>query len=279
VNVTILGVAASAASLIAMAGDKITMPENTFMMIHNPLSWAGGNASELREVADTLDKIAEALVTTYATRTGQSTESIKTLLDAETWLSAEEAVTMGFADEITPAFKVAATYDADRIPDRIRALTVIATEATPEGDAPEGDVNEGDGETGDNSDEAITDPAYVSRASRFSEMIAKQGFSDMTNCFMLDANITTDEQMTSALEVACEVRDLCGIVGKKSLAGQFITAKVSVEDVRAKLIDAIATEDESTHTSNIPASTSKPSTEKPKAIKTADIWASRRNQS
>lgn len=58
IEVSIMGVAASAASLVAMAGDKITMSDNAFVMIHNPLCYANGNADELRDLADTLDKIA-----------------------------------------------------------------------------------------------------------------------------------------------------------------------------------------------------------------------------
>jgi ATP-dependent Clp endopeptidase proteolytic subunit ClpP len=280
VNVTVLGIAASAASLIAMAGDKITMPENTFMMIHNPLSWAGGNASELREVADTLDKIAEALVTTYVNRTGQTAESIKSLLDAETWLSAEEAVAMGFADEISPAFKVAAAFDVDRIPEYIRASVSEAAEAAEaaEADPAEADPAEADPDEADVEDTAITDPAYVSQASIFSSVIAKHGFSDMANVFLLDDKITTEGELTSALQAAVEIRDLCSVVNKRDLANGFITSKSTVADVRVKLMDALASDDESTHTSGI-ISTSKPSTEKPKATKTADIWASRRSKS
>ena len=80
VEVTVLGVAASAASLVAMAGDTIVMPENAFMMIHNPLNFAYGNADELREMADVLDKIGASLVATYANRTGLPEDEIKALI-------------------------------------------------------------------------------------------------------------------------------------------------------------------------------------------------------
>lgn len=121
ITVKVMGVAASAASIIAMAGDKIVMPENAFMMIHNPLNFAYGNADDLRDMADILDKIAASLVSTYVARTGNSEADIKSLLDAETWLNAEEAVAKGFADELEPALKIAACYDLDRLPDTVRA--------------------------------------------------------------------------------------------------------------------------------------------------------------
>ena len=82
VEVTIMGVAASAASVIAMAGDTIVMPENAFMMIHNPLNLAYGNADDLREMADVLDKIGASLIGIYAKRTGMPEDEIKALLDA-----------------------------------------------------------------------------------------------------------------------------------------------------------------------------------------------------
>lgn len=127
VEVTVMGIAASAASLVAMAGDKIVMPENSFLMIHNPLAGAYGNAAELRDMADVLDKIGASLVATYVTRTGLQEDEVKALLATDTYLSAEEAVAKGFADELQPALKVAACYDIERLPVNIRAVFAAAT--------------------------------------------------------------------------------------------------------------------------------------------------------
>lgn len=120
IEVTIMGVAASAASLVAMAGDKILMPDNAFLMIHNPWQPAVGNAAELRELADGLEKIGESLVTIYSNRSGQTPEKIRELLAAETWMTAQEAVDLGFADEISPAMPVSARFDLERIPEAVR---------------------------------------------------------------------------------------------------------------------------------------------------------------
>ena len=84
INVKVMGIAASAASLVAMAGDEIEMPENAMMMIHNPWTFAVGDADELRATADVLDKIGTSLVTTYAKRTGKDEDEIKSMLDTET---------------------------------------------------------------------------------------------------------------------------------------------------------------------------------------------------
>jgi ATP-dependent Clp endopeptidase proteolytic subunit ClpP len=127
--VDVLGVAASAASLVAMAGDKIIMPDNAFMMVHNPWGATAGNAEELRGMADTLDKIAASLIAIYAGRTGKTDDEIKALLDAETWLSAEEAVAHGFADELRPAMPIAARFELERMPEAVRNVWAQSTPA------------------------------------------------------------------------------------------------------------------------------------------------------
>jgi ATP-dependent Clp protease protease subunit len=100
IAVHIDGVAASIASVIAMAGDTICMGQGSMMMIHNAWTYTAGSAAELRKTADTLDKISGSLAETYVTRTGKTLEVIQALMDAETWLSAEECVAEGFATEV-----------------------------------------------------------------------------------------------------------------------------------------------------------------------------------
>jgi len=103
VTVYIDGLAASIASVIAMAGNKIIMPPGTMMMIHNPLLslWGSYQSGDMREMADFLDKIKESLVATYVSRcTKKTKDEIIALMDATTWMTAVDAVDMGFADEI-----------------------------------------------------------------------------------------------------------------------------------------------------------------------------------
>lgn len=102
------GVAASAASIVLMASDVIAMPEDSWLMIHNAWTMAAGNAEELRETADFLDKISSSLVNIYATRTGLEKETIVEMLDEETWLSAAEAQDLGFSDSTEKEMGVAA---------------------------------------------------------------------------------------------------------------------------------------------------------------------------
>ncbi len=100
VTVQITALAASAASVIAMAGDTIQMYPVSYMMIHNPWTFAMGDSKELRKAAKTLDVISEGLINAYQQRTGKSRDELKRLLDNETWMSAATCVEEGFADEI-----------------------------------------------------------------------------------------------------------------------------------------------------------------------------------
>lgn len=100
INIFIDGIAASAASIIAMAGDRILMPKTSMMMIHNCYTWTTGNAKELRKTADDMDKIASAYKAAYLSKIKITEEQLDKLLDDETYLTADECVEMGFADEI-----------------------------------------------------------------------------------------------------------------------------------------------------------------------------------
>jgi ATP-dependent protease ClpP protease subunit len=100
VEVTVDGIAASIASVIAMAGDTVTMGRGTEMMIHNPSGLVLGQATDMREMADLLDKLAVDLAGFYADRAGGSVDYWLGLMAAETWYSAQEAVDAGLADAV-----------------------------------------------------------------------------------------------------------------------------------------------------------------------------------
>ncbi len=93
-------IAASAASIIAMAGDKVIMPSNTLMMIHNCWTFGIGNANELRKTASDMDKIMNAVIQCYLSKVNIAEDELRNLLDAETYLTADEALEKGFCDEV-----------------------------------------------------------------------------------------------------------------------------------------------------------------------------------
>lgn len=112
VTVRVDGLAASIASIIAMSGDKIIMSPGSMMMIHKPWTLAVGDADELDKVKDVLNSIEKSMLPIYTTRTGKSEDEITELLNAETWMTAEEAVEMGFADELIEAKEKVSYSDA-----------------------------------------------------------------------------------------------------------------------------------------------------------------------
>lgn len=111
VEVHIDGLAASAASVVAMAGDKITMPKNAMMMIHNAWTIGFGNHHDLRKQADDLEKINESSVKqAYLSKNPElDIEELTNMMDQETWLAADEALELGLVDEVVQATQVAAS--------------------------------------------------------------------------------------------------------------------------------------------------------------------------
>lgn len=102
------GIAASIASVIAMAGDEIIMANGSMFMVHNPMSIVFGNSNEFRSMADRLDTVRDAFMSIYTEKTGMTDKEIISLLDAETWMTADEAISMGFATKLEQGNKIAA---------------------------------------------------------------------------------------------------------------------------------------------------------------------------
>lgn len=113
IEVDVDGVAASIASVIAMAGDEIRMADNALMMVHNPSGVAVGDAEEMRKIADLLDQVKGVIASTYAKRTGMKEAEVMQMMTEETWMTAAEAQDKGFADVITAEQKVAACTGFD----------------------------------------------------------------------------------------------------------------------------------------------------------------------
>lgn len=105
VTVNILGLAASGASVIAMAGDKVKISKIGFLMIHNAWAVVMGNKNDLRLAADTLEQFDKAIIVAYSSKTGIDEKKISKMMDSETWLGADDAIEHGFADEMIEAKK------------------------------------------------------------------------------------------------------------------------------------------------------------------------------
>lgn len=106
ITIKVLGLAASAASIVAMAGDTVQIARAGFLMIHNAWIYAAGNRNDLREFADYLEPFDAAMADIYAARTGDEIKAIQKLMDAETWIGGSDAIDRGFADELLSSDQV-----------------------------------------------------------------------------------------------------------------------------------------------------------------------------
>jgi ATP-dependent Clp endopeptidase proteolytic subunit ClpP len=117
------GLAASMASVIALAGDEVRMAENAFFMIHHPWCLCVGNAEDMKKTAEILEKIGDAAVRTYVRKSGQSEKQIRAWMDEETWMTADEAKEAGFVSEIVTGPAVESKFDLSiysKVPDALK---------------------------------------------------------------------------------------------------------------------------------------------------------------
>ena len=136
VTVYVDGIAASMASVIAMAADEIIMSDTAMMMIHDPETMTGGNSTALRADASKLDKVSQQLAGIYSRRTGLPVSRIAAMMAAETWMTADEARTAGFANRTSPGLRMAAignlaAFGFRHIPDQLRGQTMTVPAQTP----------------------------------------------------------------------------------------------------------------------------------------------------
>lgn len=137
------GMAASIASVIAMAGSKVHIADNALVMVHNPWSVAIGEAKDMRKNADVLDTVREQIIATYKWHTNLSDEEIVALMDAETWMTADEAITNGFATDKIEGLKAAASItplamNRLKVPEQYKArVDALIAKPAPTPEAPQ----------------------------------------------------------------------------------------------------------------------------------------------
>ena len=240
VTTRVTGVAASIASIIALAGDKREMPKNTFAMVHQASTFAVGTADDMRDAADTLDKVDGSLRGIYMDRMGVDETKAKEIMAKDTWLTADESMDLGFATALIEDIKATAKFDLARaaLPDNVAAI--FKAEADPE-QKPEGD------------DEP---PAAPDKPTVPDTPVAKQ-IEAMANTAGLQAHAATFAVACTSLEeaktritAATEIVALCAVAKRPDDAAPAIRANKTVADVRASLIAAMAEADE--HTNNAP---------------------------
>jgi hypothetical protein len=265
VTVFVDGIAASAASFIAMAGDEIVMCRNAELMIHDSWGWCSGNAEEMAKAAAELDRVSDNIASIYAERAGGTTEEWRALMREETWYSAQEAVDAGLAD------RVAAKDDADESEDDTDAdasngfdLSVFNYAGRRSAPAPKipRRTNRADTRPG-GLPRASDDPADESAAGTTTEGTATVEFTDeqlaaLREALDLEDDATADDIVTAVEELAttpdseeaeAPASDDTAVVDRAALArlqadaalGREAHARLAREDRERTVDSAIAT--------------------------------------
>lgn len=283
VIVTVDSLAASIASVIAMAGDEIVMPANSFLFVHDPSGAVIGTAEDMRETADALDKIKNALISAYR-RNGKANlddDAIFQMMAANTWLSADEAVALGLADRIAEPVKMAAKFDLRRFsnpPESIRnqgaimppenntlatepkAPQVPAVEAavtdpvTPE--VPAAEPVEGETPEAPQAPDAVepqapaVDPAVQARLDAVSILNAciQAGLSNLAAGY-IEQGLSLDD-VKAKIANSGKIKDLCLAAKLPARAENYIKAGLSADEVKAQLFDVLVNMDSKTAIDN-----------------------------
>jgi ATP-dependent protease ClpP protease subunit len=244
VTVWIDGIAASAASYVAMAGDEIVMPENAFLMIHDPSGLVAGTSGDMRAMAEALEKVKGALVQGYAAKSGRTSEEISALMSAETWLDAADALAQGFADRLIEPVRIAARFDIGRF--RNAPLALVEGGGTDAETVPDGNGSEDNAADIVANDEDVTPDADAApRSETEGTDVAEDDIPPA------DADPETGVAATNAAPVAGAIRaeaiaharaviDLCRLAGLPRMAGRFLEEDTSLDEVRAALLAAKA---------------------------------------
>lgn len=225
VTVWIDGIAASAASYVAMAGDEIVMPENAFLMIHDPAGLVAGTAGDMRAMAEALDKIKTTLVRGYAGRTGRPEDEIAALMSAETWFDASDALAAGLATRIADPVRMAARFDIARF--RNAPPELVEAVNAPEADQPHA---------------AQADQGAQDHRDPGAEADSADNDSGPEPAPHSDPDPAPDASLIRAQAVAHAraVIELCQLAGQPRMAGRFLEEDASLDVVRARLLAARA---------------------------------------
>ena len=272
VTTRVTGVAASIASIIMLAGDKREMPKNAFAMIHSPMSGTYGTAEELRETADTVDKIGASLRDIYVNRMGMKPDAVDAMMAKDTWLTADECLDNGFATDLIADVVATAKFDMARaeLPANVQAV-FKAKEVEPTAEEIKAKEDA----------EAARIAAEADAAKAAENPIAEQitarakalGLEAHGVTFALACTSLADAEVR--MQAAREIVALCALVKRPEDANVHIKANKTVAEVRTALITAQAEAD--THTSNTPPLKTNASNVS-SGVNSQSIWNSHRKQ-
>ena len=227
------GLAASIASVIAMAGSKVFIADNALMMVHDPWGYTVGNAAELRKQAEVLDTMRDQIIATYQWHSPLDVDALAALMTAESWLNADEAIAAGLATDKVAGLQAAASITASaaaslRVPEQYRArvLALTAPERAPE-PAP----------TTTPAPEAMAPLALVQACAAAGLPALAEGLlaAGATQA-QVEARITEVRAAQEASRQRAEqITAACGLARQPDLADAYIAGGMSLDAVRAQL--------------------------------------------
>lgn len=228
--------AASAASVAVCGAHRVVIAANAMMMIHNPWTYASGDAEDFRKVADALDQTVEAIIAAYKSKATEIDEAeLRRLVDAETWLTANEAVALGLADEVGDGVKVKACLGQGGVMQRYQhAPADLLAQLN---DPPEADPD----------DEPIEPPAPaappVVDSAKLALMITQRcsaaGISNLVAPLLESTRLESEEIVLAGLARAKAVNDLCVAARLPEFSAEYVSAGLDAAAVRARLFDKI----------------------------------------
>jgi len=222
---TIDGLAASISSLIPMAADKIIMPENAMMMVHNPAGLVFGTADDMEDMADALNKFRDGMVTSYAAKTKQTPAKIIEMMAAETWLTAKEAKELGFADEVAPPRKVTAFFDLSNFRHPPKEPTAMTTKKPEDNNA----AAEAEAQAKKDAEALAAAKALVAKAE--GEEAAKKAAETAA----AGTTAQADDVLAAERDRVSNIMAACEMAGHLELAAGFVKDGKTLTQVLAEL--------------------------------------------
>ncbi|CDY77966.1 Prophage Clp protease-like protein [Caballeronia glathei] len=288
------GVAASAASLVVMAGDQVVMPENAMLMIHNPWTIALGTAADLRSTADMMDKARDGILAAYRRKSGQSDDELVAMMDAETWLTALEAQSLGFCDVIEEPVRLAASTNAagllarfQKAPEPVKALVEGAGDSPPANDPPADEPPPAVAPTSNPPPvdpppaPAPQEPVPAASAETASVLAAhvfnacrEANLSALAESIVTASGLRDRATVDASIQSAKDIAGLCLAAELPERAVEFVRDGLTSDQVRARLFEAVTASQRQLNNRQRP--TAGDVSASPQGPKAASIYAARK---
>ncbi|UST81454.1 head maturation protease, ClpP-related [Pseudomonas siliginis] len=228
--------AASAASVAVCGAHRVVIAANAMLMIHNPYTYAGGGAEDFRRVADVLDQTLEAIIAAYKAKAPDIDDAeLRRMVDAETWLTANEAVALGLADEVGDGIKVKACLGQGAVLQRFQHAPVELVAQLDEPPEPDPELEP--------VDPPLVPPVVDSAklALMITQRCTAAGISNLVEPLLNSTQLESEEIVLAGLARAKAVNDLCVAARLPEFSAEYVAAGLDAAAVRARLFDKIVT--------------------------------------